>query len=590
MARKRRDVSDKRNPSRNIKIHDRDELLRRVMDERGGKRKNEKKSRRTEIREQVYSRRERTRPTERRDEKKDGKGSGLKLSKRAPKLRGFLLPAADGSNEVDVSRAKREERSTSTAAAVIIAMLLFLIVLFYAVGYAVKYMQRSVVANDTVVYGSIDSAKVCTGVVVRDEVVYNSPSSGEAVFNVADNDKVKANTEVCSVQDTAAVQSLQEDLNEINEKILEMQKTRESISAVSDEVKHYNAQIKAGADNYAFRLTSGDISVLYAMKSDIQKLIDTRNQRLLSENSGSLSGLAEQRTQQQSKISESKNAVISADAGVISCFSDGLESKYTFDVMGDLTEKDINVNSSGTVLDKAVNEGEPIFKVVRSNDWYIVSYIPNSLIENWTVGDKVSIYAHTQNEDARKLEVQVASLNTGEKTTLAVLKSTKYLVDYINVRSITFETTKVMAGLKIPNNAIVEQTMLKVSSDFVVNNKIYKKSGEDTYAELDVVPAGTNSEEGITYIPFDINRINVGDTLVMPEDKSKTFTISDVVTVKGVFVMNTGIAEFCKINLDNSSANANYTVLDPAINTNIKLYDRIVTDTKNIEKQQKLIS
>ena len=75
MARKRRDVSDKRNPSRNIKIHDRDELLRRVMDERSGKRKNEKKSRRTEIREQVYSRRERTRTTERRDEKKDGKGS-----------------------------------------------------------------------------------------------------------------------------------------------------------------------------------------------------------------------------------------------------------------------------------------------------------------------------------------------------------------------------------------------------------------------------------------------------------------------------------------------------------------------------------
>ena len=481
MARKRRDASDKRNPSRNIKIHDRDELLRRVMDERNGKRKTEKKSRRTEIREQVYSRREHTRNTSRRDEGKGRKdkasSSGIKLSKHAPKLRGFLLPSADRIGAPEVSRAKREERSTSTAIAVIIAVLLFIIILFYAVGFAVKYMQRTVVANDTVVYGSIDSAKICTGVVVRDEVVYNSPTSGEAVFNVADNDKVKANTEICSVQDTAAVENLQADLNEINEKILEMQKTRESISAVSDEVKHYNAQIKSSTDNYAFRLTSGDISVLYAMKSDVQKLIDTRNQRLLSENSGSLSGLAEQRAQQQSRISESKNAVVSADSGVISCYSDGLESKYTFDSMGDLTEKDTNINQNGNVLDKAVNEGEPLFKIVRSNDWYIVSYIPNSLIENWTVGDKVSIYVHTQNEDTRKLEVQVASLNTGEKTTLAILKSTKYLVDYINVRSITFETTKVMDGLKIPNNAIVEQTMLKVSSDFVVTNKIYKKSG-----------------------------------------------------------------------------------------------------------------
>ena len=509
-------------------------------------------------------------------------------SKGAPRLQGVFLPPKD--EGADVSKTKREERRTVAAVAVMLVIGVFLLMIVYGVSYAIKYLQKSVPANDTVVYGSIDSTKVCTGVVVRDEVLYTSPAAGEAVFNVADTEKVKANTEVCAVQDTAAVASLQEDLDEINEQILEMQKTRESVSAVSDEVKQYNAQIKASADNYAFRLTSGDVSVIYAMKSDIQKLIDNRNQRLLSETTGSLSGLAQQRAQQQTRISESKNAVETKDAGVISCYSDGLESRYTFDVMGDLTEKDVNVSTSGSVLGKVVKEGEPLFKVVRSNEWYIVSYIPNTLIENWTVGDTVKIYVRSDNDDTREIEMQVASLNTGEKTTLAVLRSTKYLVDFINVRGISFETSKVMNGLKIPNNAIVEQTMLKVASDFVQNNKLYKKTGDDTYAELDVVPAGTNAEEGVTYIPFDINRINVGDTLVMSDDKSKTFTIKDVVTVKGVFVMNTGIAEFCRINLDNASSNASYTVLDPAVNTNIKLYDRIVTDTRNIQKQQKLIS
>ena len=594
MARKKRDMTDRRNPSRNIKIHDRDELLRRVIDERNGKKRSSDGGRRSKIRDRVYSRT----PSQRqerseRNTKASDKGKKRKLigkTEHAPKLQGFFLPPKEDGRPVKISRGKREERSTATAAAIMIALVLFIGVVLFAVNSAVKYMQRSVVANDTVTFGSIDSAKMCSGVVVRDEVVYNSPAAGEAVFNVADNDKVKANTEVCSVQDIAAVENLQQNLNEINEKILEMQKTRESISAVSEDVKRYNAQIKAGADNYAFRLVSGDISSLYAMKSDLQKMIDNRNQRLLSENSGSLTELAQQRAQQQERISDSKNAVRTNDAGVISCSSDGLESKYTFENMGELTEKDTNISVSGNVLDKTVTEGSPLFKVVRSNDWYIVSYIPNNLIENWTVGDTVSIYVHKKNEDARKLEMQVASLNTGEKNSLAVLRSTKYLVDFIDVRGIDFETSKVINGFKIPNNAIVEQTMLKVSTDFVRDNKVYKKTGEDTLTEIDVVPAGSSVEEGMTYIPFDINRLNVGETLALPEDKNKTFTIKDVMTAKGVFVMNTGIAEFTKINLDNSASNANYTVLDPAVNTSIKLYDRIVTDTKNIEKQQKLIS
>lgn len=593
MGRRKRDMSSKRNPSRNIKIHDRDEILKRVTEERSGKKRSSDKSKRSEIRDRVYSRKPQQRSVRTDETEQNTKGKKKKTKGRAvhaPKLQGFFLPPKDESAASDVSRGKREERRTVAAAAVIIPLILLIALVFYAVNFAVKYMQRTVVANDTVTFGSIESAKVCTGVIVRDEVVYNAPASGEAVFNVSDNDKVKANTEVCTVQDTAAVQDLQQDLNEINEKILEMQKTRESISAVSDDVKRYNAQIKSGADNYAFRLAGGDINALYAMKNDLQKMIDNRNQRLLSENSGSLSGLAQQRAEQQERISSSRNAVVTNDAGVVSCSFDGLESKYTVDNMGELTEKDMRVNETANVTDKVVNEGAPLFKVVRSNDWYIVSYIPNNLIENWTVGDTVNIYTHSKSDDARKLEMQVVSLKTGEKTALVILKSTKYLVDFISTRSISFETSKVMNGFKIPNNAIVEQTMLKVSTEFVRDNKVYKKTGEDTLTEMDVVPAGSSVEEGMTYIPFDINRLNVGETLALPEDKNKTFTIKDVVTAKGVFVMNTGIAEFTKINLDNAASNANYTVLDPAVNTNIKLYDRIVTDTRNIEKQQKLIN
>lgn len=595
-------------------MHNRDEILKSVMDERSGKRSS-RKNRSSEIRDQVYGRRTDSRGRMQRPpritqeepvkqnrkkakanktaEKKTGltlkKGISLKGIKNTPKLSDVLLPR-DKKNAKDViGAAQRSQRQMSNSIAEGIAVAVILCLVLFGVVHYVKYLQRSVVDNDTVTYDSIESSQKCTGVIVRDEVVYTSPADGEAVFNISDLDKVKAGTEICSVQDTAAVQSLQEDLDEINEKILEMQKNRESISAVTDEVKQYNSQIKAGADNYAFRLTSGDISVLYKMKGDVQKLIDTRNQRLLSENSGSLTELAEQRSEQQSRINSSKNAVTTQDAGIVSCYSDGLESVYTFDKMGDLTEKDIAVKNSGKVIDKIVTAGTPIFRIVRSNNWYIVSYIPNSQIGEWSVGDTVTIYLSEQDNTSRPLEMSIESLNTNDKTSLVILKSTKYLSDYINQRSVTFETRKALKGYKIPNKAIVEETLLKVSSEFVIGDKVYKANGTNPLIEVSVNKSSENPEEGITYIEFDINKINVGDVLTLPSDTSKTFTISDVVTERGVYVMNTGEAVFKKINLENSAVNQNFTVLDPAVNPNVKIYDRIVTDTANTEKEQKLI-
>ncbi|MBQ6553859.1 MAG: hypothetical protein IJL89_01380, partial [Firmicutes bacterium] len=79
MAKNKRE-SSKRNPSRTIKLHDRDEILRRVSDERRGKTRQSRSSR---IREQVYNepvnnaeRRRRERMQDKNANKKGSKGKG----------------------------------------------------------------------------------------------------------------------------------------------------------------------------------------------------------------------------------------------------------------------------------------------------------------------------------------------------------------------------------------------------------------------------------------------------------------------------------------------------------------------------------
>ena len=79
--------------------------------------------------------------------------------------------------------------------------------------------------------------------------------------------------------------------------------------------------------------------------------------------------------------------------------------------------------------------------------------------------------------------------------------------------------------------------------------------------------------------------LNVGDSIKAP-DSTDTFVIADVLNTKGIYVVNTGIAEFRTIDLKNAVSNTTHTILDPSYNTNIYVYDRIMTDPSNVKKEE----
>jgi hypothetical protein len=79
--------------------------------------------------------------------------------------------------------------------------------------------------------------------------------------------------------------------------------------------------------------------------------------------------------------------------------------------------------------------------------------------------------------------------------------------------------------------------------------------------------------------------LNVGDTIKSGE---QTMTLSDVVTVDGVFLVNSGVTQFIKINKDNSVTSGDYTVLDETKNTNLHIYDRVVQNVANVLENQKI--
>jgi hypothetical protein len=128
--------------------------------------------------------------------------------------------------------------------------------------------------------------------------------------------------------------------------------------------------------------------------------------------------------------------------------------------------------------------------------------------------------------------------------------------------------------MKIPDGYITEDSL------------VYKVNGDNT-EEVSVVVSGGDSENNISYVPVQLGVLNVGDTIKNPQS-GETFTIAEVLNTKGIYVVNSGIAEFKTINMDGSNSNSTHTVLDDSKNTNIYIYDRIMTNTENIKKEQKV--
>lgn len=147
--------------------------------------------------------------------------------------------------------------------------------------------------------------------------------------------------------------------------------------------------------------------------------------------------------------------------------------------------------------------------------------------------------------------------------------------------------SKTKKGYKVPNSSIVDETLLQIPSDYITeNNTVNKVSGSNT-KEIQVVVSSVDKEKKVSYVPVQLGILNVGDEIQKPNSSNK-YKIENVVNSNGIYVVNSGIAEFKIVSLDDSVSNSTHTILDIGKNPNINIYDRIMTDTENVTKEEKV--
>lgn len=315
----------------------------------------------------------------------------------------------------------------------IIAILVYigLIALCCIVVYAIPSVRGMLEKTYIAQNGTIDVKDEVSAFVVRDEVVYTA-AERYMVNRVAETDKlVKADTKIIDLipidiepEETEESNSV---LGQLAEDVLNKaqgDKNKDDAKAKEEEkAKEAEAEEEAAAEE----------------EPEDPAEHTGRYKRIMEELGDSV------------KVTEDGTT---KDAGYISYFVDGAETKLSTQALDGLTEKDLKELTGRRAIntpDNHCGKGYPLFKVVRNGKWYLVFFVDNEKAARYVVGSTVTV-----DINGEPVSVRVALVDSGTKTSKVALSCKTFFDGFFELRELNTTVTFVSAeGLVLEDSSIV---------------------------------------------------------------------------------------------------------------------------------------
>ncbi|MBO6133062.1 MAG: hypothetical protein J6P05_01865 [Lachnospiraceae bacterium] len=444
-------------------------------------------------------------------------------------------------------------------------LLIFGLIAAYIVAIIVSSAQETRVTGYEVKKGSLAVNKAARGVAIRDEIVKKAEASGYINYYARESERVSNGALVCSIDETGRLSEILQENQSISMNLTDKDLLELKTSIMNFRKSFYPSNFRTV---YDFKYTAG---------STIEKLV---NANVLE----TLRGVSNNGT-----ITSTVNMEYADDAGVVVYSTDGLESvkadmvnKFVFDEQSHMRD----MHNSNTI----VSENENAFKIIRSENWSIV--VPWD--ESWNSAEETG---DSGIEDGKYINVRF--LKNGYTAwalmTIHHLEDGDYLELSFNNSMITFATdryidiellTNEKDGLKIPRSAIVDKDFYLVPEEYLTRGGDSDSDGfiRETYLEsgeksTEFVKAEVYDKiDGMYYV--DTKVFSSGDVLIKP-DSTEQYTVSEKTKLTGVYNMNSGYADFRKINL--LYANKEYAIVESGTMYGLNVYDHIVLNGKDVE-------
>ena len=417
--------------------------------------------------------------------------------------------------------------------------------------------------------GVMDNSNQLKGIIFRDEQVFNSTRSGDIHYILSEGEKVSKQGSVCLVAQSTEIQSLKDQLYTLDDSLYNKQEKRSDLSYYQADLYQINEVLKKEMDNFIDSKYWENPKSVYELRQSLDKTIEDRTSLYIQDESKTTEGFQSNREAIINSLKNNQSSQKAATSGIVSYALDGYETKLNDETMKTLQydqykELLAETKKSEMRLPSVVAEAnEPLYKIITSDRWEIVTYIETEQANTYDVGTYYNLYFEDTSD---------------------------YLSDFLAYRLVEFSIGQNKAeGLKIPLKAIVEKNMLGIPNEYIVEQGrekgVFKKQNQmNVFMPLNI----QYSDDDFSYIMQQIDQLDgIGlNSVIEHPTEEKTYTISDMQTVQGVYVVNGQFAQFKRIEV--AMTNKEYAILTQDRGTKLKEFDQIISNPKNIKEDQLL--
>ncbi len=483
-----------------------------------------------------------------------------------------------------VNKPKPTRRQNNNFSRFIVVFFIFFCI--YGFGLFLKLMTSDNV--DSMVLKSIDVTKndAYQGIIIRDEKVYNTEVDGYLTLIAKDLEKVKKGSLLYSVSQETDT-TLDDELSKVEDDIFNLQTFREEYSNYRKDIDFIQGNIQKGIDTFSYN-SYGDIN---ALNDDIRNNLETRKQIVFADQRITDSTKIDAKENLESKIDSNSTKVYADDGGIVSYNFDGLEATINPEVMNDFTIEQTKMDSTFKHNENIqIAKGAPILRIVKSNTWYIGTYIDKKEGQSLKVSDNRSLFINVDGT-FKEIPARVKYISENvDKNVYVIFELRSYMQEFMNKRNVEVALkTLTYMNIKVPKSAIATKEYLKIPVSYVVETDkkvVIKKLEDGTTQSSPITIEGKDATGEYYYIDKSKNDLLVGGSLVNPNNAAETYLIPEITNISGVYKINNGIANFEKIEInteiDSTYEESDFVYILPS--STLKEYDRILTHADSISE------
>ena len=316
--------------------------------------------------------------------------------------------------------------------------------------YGIRYVNRPL-KSVPAISETYENKIITTGYVVKTEFLHNANAGGKVYHYLQEGTKVKKNSILSTVYVGGVSEQTLAELNNINQKIAELQNTSNMSYSFGSNSQENIDTIK---NNIIKSANKNDLSDIENYKAQINSIVtgDVKDIR-----TSSIDTLESRKKMLEASIDSTKNDIYSQVAGVFSKNIDGLE--------GILTPKEImnyhlleyeGIKEPEHKSQMTVNEGEPICKVINSQVWYIMTAVKAENAEKLQKGQKVKLrFTELPGIEAEGRVAYISSEDSKTEKNVVVIKCEQYKEGVLSLRLVGIELVlESYEGYRLPMSAI----------------------------------------------------------------------------------------------------------------------------------------